>query len=284
MFGRGPLSLTKCRQVVPEIRERGFLHLLTERKRTGSAANPITKLFPSTITEQRFLESLDNLCLQVYGLTYTDERETGHSVVDFTLHQGELALPLNVKNAGTRFERAQQLVGLDPNDCIPIPAYKAHDALEVEPNLIYAVSVDYDLVGTLVDLMPQLFDERERIVWDLLTHHSGALVRSAEDAFIFGTTRKYWERIHPYVERNPFHGISARRSIRILQTKPRRTPGIGLRAWGTGASAEVNVHVSIREETTPWNEIETRILAGGLGTIIEAVNRRKMEWVYDPEI
>ena len=63
------------------------------------------------------------------ALTYSDDRQAGHSLTDFTLREGDLELPVNVKNAGTRFEKAAELVGLDPNDCIPIPAYKAHGAM-----------------------------------------------------------------------------------------------------------------------------------------------------------
>jgi len=284
MYDRGPHTLTRFRQLAPEIRTRGFLHLLSKRVKVGSAENAITKLFPATITEQRFLESLDALCEQVSGLSYTDERESGHSLLDFMLHHRDHSLPVNVKNAGTRFERAQQLVGLDPSDCIPIPAYKAHGAIEVEPNLLYAIAVDYDLVGKLSGVLPSLLNIGETIVWDLLSNHTGGQVRTAEDAFIFGTTRKYWKTLRGVAEQSPYHVISARKAIRILQTKPKRTPGIGLRAWGTGASAEVNVHVSIGEDTTPWNDVEQRIVRGGVEDIVKAVNRKQREWVYDPEI
>src|SRR5262249_52692457 len=122
MYKRGAASLSRCRALIPDLKARGFLHLLKVRERLGSAENPITKMFPATITEERFIEALEELCQEVSGLSYTDERESGHSLVDFTLHQGDLELPINVKNAGTRFERAQDLVGLDPADCIPIPA------------------------------------------------------------------------------------------------------------------------------------------------------------------
>src|SRR5207249_4123627 len=103
---------------------------------------------------------------------------------DFTLLERDLELPINVKNAGTRFERATELVGLDPNDCIPIPAYKAHAALESLPNLIYVVAVDYALVPTLNRLLPSLFAREETTVWELLNEFAGARVRSAEDLFV----------------------------------------------------------------------------------------------------
>ena len=78
--------------------------------------------------------------------------------------------------------------------------------------------------------------------------------------------------------------MSARKSVRILQTKPQRTPGIGLKAWGTGASGEINVHVSIREDTTPWATVSQRIIDSGVQNIVNAVNRKRTEVVYDPEI
>jgi hypothetical protein len=284
LFETGSFTLTKARDHVPEIKRQGFRALVPPRERTGSAENPITKLFPATITEERFVERLDGLCERVSGLTYSDDREVGHGLADFRLEQGDLELPVNVKNAGTRFRRAAELVGLDPDDCVPIPAYKAYGALETMPNLIYAVSVDYDLVRVLEVTLPALFDRQETIVWALLNEKGGSRLRSAEDAFIFAAVRKHWTVIRDKIGERPYAVISARKSIRVLQTKPKRTPGIGLRAWGTGASAEVNVHLSIREDMMMWDGIEERILSKGLDDVIGAVNRKRMESVYDPEI
>jgi len=149
IFEKGPQTLKRSRELIEQSKSLGFFTLLEERKKTGSAENPITKLFPATITEQRFLELLDELCDDQSNLTYSDDRDT-RSLTDFVLKKGEDELPINVKNAGTRFERAQDLVGLDPNDCLPIPAYKAHAALEVSLNLLYVISVDYALLDNLV--------------------------------------------------------------------------------------------------------------------------------------
>lgn len=283
-YEHGIQTLKRSRQLIAESKGKGFKALLYRREKVGSAENPVIKLFPATITEQRFLELLDELCSNRKGLSYSDDRESGHGLTDFTLHEGKLELPINIKNAGTRFERARQLVGLDPNDCIPIPAYKANAALETVPNLLYVVSVDYDLVGNLSNLFPTILDHNELIVWDLINNYAGAKVRSAEDTFIFSVTRKYWDEMKCIANENPFHVISARKAVRILQTKPERTPGIGLRAWGTGANAEVNVHVSIEQDTTSWSVLCDRIIDKGISDIMRAVNRKKWEEVYDPEI
>ena len=262
----------------------GFLSHAKSRTKTGSAENPITKLFPAAITEQRFLEQVDFLRAKRGSVNYEDDRESGHTLVDFTLTEDDLRLPVNVKNAGTRFESAQKLVGLAPNDCIPIPVYKAYDAIEKEPNLLYAVAVDYGLMDSINTHLLPLFDENETIVWRVLNDFSGTRIRDAEDKFVYGITTRHWDSIRNHFANPEFRLISARKSIRILQKQPRRTPGIGLRAWGTGASAEVNVHISIAEETKPWKEIFDRIVSNSLGDTIEAINKKKTEVVYDPEI
>ena len=284
IYQRGPQTLKKSRELIKKLKAQSFLSLLTPRDKRGSAENPITKLFPATITEERFIELLDDLQASRPSVHYSDEREVRHSLTDLTLQENELELPINVKTAGTRFRQAQQLVGLSPDDCLPIPAYKAHGALARVPNLIYVVSVDYDLVDNLNNLLPSLFQRNEAIVWSLLNNYKGALIRSAEDSFIFSTVRKYWPEFKKIVKDTPFHVISARKAIRILNTQPQRTPGIGLRAWGTGARAEVNVHLSIQEDTTPWQEVRERIKNKGVADIIEAINRKKMELVDVPEI
>lgn len=281
---RGVPSLKESRQLLSRAQGEGFLALLKPRKKVGSAENPVTKLFPAAVTEERFLELTGDLCERRPLLSCQDERETGHSLVDFTISNHTESLPINVKTASTAFEKARDLVGLEPDDCIPIPVYKASGALETLPSLLYVVSVDFTLVPTLDRLLPELFSTDERIVWDLLNKHEGARLRTAEDAFVFAMVRRHWDRIRETVRNNPFHAVSARKAIRVLQTKPKRTPGIGLRAWGTGANAEVNVHLSIREDTTPWGDVAARVEKGGLNDVIAAINRRRQEWVYDPEI
>jgi hypothetical protein len=284
MYERGPQTLKRSRELLAGAKVIGFLEVLTKRVKTGSAENPVTKLFPAAITEQRFLELLDTLVATKPSVSYSDDRQAGHTLTDFSLAESQLSLPINIKNAGTRFERAFDLVGLQPDDCIPIPAYKAYAALEAVPDLLYAVSQDYGLMGKLDSLLPGLFDRAESIVWDLLNRFGGTHVQKAEDSFVAAIVRKHWAGLKVGISDRPFHLVSARKSVRILQTKPKRTPGIGLKAWGTGASAEVNVHLSIREDTTPWEEVSRRIVTSGLGNVVAAVNRKRMEEVYDPEI
>jgi len=242
------------------------------------------KLFPATITEQRFVELLNQLASARGSVTYSDERESEHSFVDFTVREGSEELPINIKNAGTRFLRAQELVKLAPDDCLPIAAYKAYGAVEKSPSLLYVISVDYSMTAMLDQQLPKLLDANEIIVWQLINNFAGYYLKQAEDLFVFETVKKHWDDLRKLAEQNPYHVISARRAIRILQTKPERTPGIGLRAWGTSSNAEVNVHISISQETTPWGTVSERIARNGVVDIISAVNRKREEVVFDPEI
>ncbi len=284
LYEQGCFSLVKAREIVPTLSDEGFLSKIKQRTKRGSAENPITKLFPAAITEQRFLEEIDTLRSQRHSVDCEDDRESGHTLVDFTLTEAESHLPINVKNAGTRFENAQKLVGLDPDDCIPIPVYKAYDALEKEPNLLYAVAIDYELVQSINSHLISLLDNNESIVWHILNDYSGTRIRDSEDSFVYRLTRRHWNSIRDKFANPEFRIISARKAIRILQKQPKRTPGIGLRAWGTGARAEVNVHISVAEETTPWSEVRDRIVRNSLSDIADAINRQTTEIVYDPEI
>lgn len=278
------LSKPKCKLILETAIRGGFLSALEKRSDTGSSINPITKLFPATVTEQRFIEDLDRLMQSRDGVDYSDDRETGHTLSDFSVSEDEFVLPINIKNAGTRFENADTLVGISPDDCIPIPAYKAHAALEKLPNLIYVISIDYELVSVLDRLLPTLFSEHELVVWDILKQFKGTGLRKAEDAFILQTVSRHWETIRDAINHTPFHVVSARKAIKVLQDLPRRTPGIGMRAWGNRASGEVNVHLSVIEDTTPWLEVWERILGQGVSSVVSAINKKRQEWVYDPEI
>ncbi len=284
LYESSPLTLKRSREIVETLRDVDFESFLEERKRTGSAENPITKMFPAAVTERQFLDALDDLREARPTVDYRDERFTGHTLIDFTIIEGGLELPVNVKNAGTRFENAASLVGLDPDDCIPIPAYKAYDAIEKEPNLIYAICIDYTLKAKIERGLVTRFSAEEAYVWRILSKYAGPLIRDAEDRFVYSMVDRHWDEFSRNVAIPVFRVISARKAIRVLQKQPKRTPGLGLRAWGTGASAEVNVHISVTDETKQWDEIQSRIVEHGVTNIIEAVNRKKTELVYDPEV
>src|SRR4030095_3221727 len=112
LYQQGSFTLRASQDVVKRFGESQITEFLEVRKKTGSAETPVTKLSPATITEQLFLGSLDALKEAKPTLDYSDDRQSEHKFKDFTLREGGLELPVNVKNAGTRFNNARQLVGL----------------------------------------------------------------------------------------------------------------------------------------------------------------------------
>ncbi len=277
----------RAKALLIQSKTEGLLATFKERERKGSAENAAPKLFPARITEQRFSELLEALTSDRKTVKADDERDTGeYTYADFWLSEGTDRLPINVKNAGTRFANAQALVGLDPDDCIPIPAYKAFGAIESASysSLVYSCSVDFELARRVGEVLKATLTPQETLVWRILNDYTGSGVKAAEDQFVSAAVSKYWDQFRVAASNTPFVVISARRAIRILKTKPRRTPGLGLKAWGTGVSGEVNVHVSIKEDMTPWETVRDRIVSKGVGDILKAVGRRRQEWVDDPEI
>jgi hypothetical protein len=57
----GNTTRRELTQLLVQASKTGFVSVLPKRTRTGSAENPITKLFPAVITEKRFQILLDKL-------------------------------------------------------------------------------------------------------------------------------------------------------------------------------------------------------------------------------
>jgi hypothetical protein len=127
------------------------------------------------------------------------------------------------------------------------------------------------------------FSDDETFVWKILSNYSGSLIRDAEDRFVRAMANRHRDTFSSLAPDPVFGIISARKAVRIPQKHPKRTPGLGLRARGTGASAENNAHVSVADETKIWDKTYIRIVKNGLPDIISAVNRKKTELVFDPE-
>ncbi len=225
----------RARTLLTQSKGEGLLAAFKQRERKGSAENAAPKLFPARITEQRFSELLETLASDRNGVKAEHERDTGeYTYADFTLNEGTDRLPINVKNAGTRFANAQALVGLDPDDCIPIPAYKAFGAIESVPysSLVYSCSVDFELARRVGEVLKGSLTAEEALVWRILNDYTGSGVKAAENQFVSATVSKSWDKFRTAVSNTPFVVISARRAIRILKTKPQTHARLGSQSVG----------------------------------------------------
>lgn len=222
--------------------------------------------------------------LESDGFDIVDYHEQGENR-DYGAQRDGLELPINVKVASTLFRNARQVVGLDPEDCVPISAYKAIGAAERVPDLIYVDLVDFTL-REKVDLFMDGLDGPLAVGWHLLSWYGGSGVRRAEDAYVDALFAEHGEalkRLAPPVSQ--FRVISAKRVLAILRHVPRRVPGLGVPGAGTGGFvAEVNVHVSVSDEMVPWNEIAEALRAEGIQPIIDRVRLESSETWPDPDL
>jgi hypothetical protein len=240
-------------------------------------------LVVGTIAERVFEEDHLNP-LQSDGFAVVDYHERGENR-DFGLQKDQVELPINVKTASSLFRNARTIVGLDPEDCIPISAYKALGASERVPGLIYVDLVDFTL-RERVDAFVENLQGDLAIGWHLLSWYTGRGARRAQDRFVDTLFARHGSDLKRFVPSSSrFRVISARRVLAILRDNPRRVPGLGVRGAGTGGfNAEVNVHLSVQNETKPWDDIAAQCRRYGIQHVLDQIARTTRISVPDPQI
>lgn len=203
---------------------------------------------------------------------------------DYGVADADAELPMNVKTASTLFRNAAQF-GLAPEDCIPISSYKALNAIARVPGLVYVDLVDFTLRERADRFMDGLGGELE-ILWDLLSWYGGPGAAAAQNRFVdvlFDRHGEGLDALAPGV--TSFRVISALRVLAIMGDNPRRVPGLGVKAAGTGSFvAEVNVHVSVSRETRPWDEVEAMLMADGVRSLLDLIEHTEERVVPAPKL
>ena len=131
-------SITNDWSIAKDARDGGTLVAQEARNNPSQA---FQNLIVGRIAEVVFREEHLEL-LEVAGFSIDDLHERGENR-DFAVRKDGLELPINVKTASTIFRKAKEIVGIEPNDCIPIPAYKAVAVSERVPDLVYVDLVDF---------------------------------------------------------------------------------------------------------------------------------------------
>jgi hypothetical protein len=246
-----------------------------ERQKLG-----FQNLIVGTIAERVFRE--DHLAaLEPDGYSVVDYHEAGENR-DYGLQKDGLELPINVKVASTLFRNAQTVVGLAPEDCVPISAYKALGASERVPGLVYVDLVDFTL-REKVDAFMNALDGPLGIGWHLLSWYAGKGGRAAEDRYLNALFDKHAAALKVLAPpASQYRVISARRVLAILRHHPRRVPGLGVPGAGTGGfNAEVNVHVSVSTEMVAWADVADELRAHGIQHVLDRVAEEATEtWPY----
>jgi hypothetical protein len=252
---------------------------LPDRKTVAVSAfrNQIVGRIAERVFRSRHLSALEP------RFTINDYHERGDNR-DYGVEAGGLELPINVKTASTMFRNARDF-GLEPADCIPISSYKALNAIDRVPDLVYVDLVDFTLrqrADAVVDALGGSFG----ILWDLLSWYAGRGATRAQDRYVdrlFAEHGPTLDALAPGV--TSFRVISAHRVLAILRDNPRRCPGLGVKAAGTGTfNAEVNVHVSVIAETKPWDDVAEMLTRDGIQVVLDLIRTMETREVHDPRL
>lgn len=210
-----------------------------------------------------------------------DLRE-GRTDTDYRLYngQGRPVYRVNIKFHGSQFRRAQELVGLDPDDCFALATYKIHSALQKQeeeglpyifaivgvPNLTGS-NIGSELPSNLTDAVTFLSQAARRPpirdLEDTVVEHV-----IAENAAVFSKTLAKIEAADWYV-------LSARRAAALMEENLfERVFALRMRNFSRAfSSAELDMHFSLSSDLTPLKEFLQTLRAGGPQTVTTLLER-----------
>ncbi|MFN2507272.1 MAG: hypothetical protein ABR589_00685 [Chthoniobacterales bacterium] len=262
------------------------------------APNPVTYLLGAAATDyavkaEKVRATIGQLIIgalaeQVFEDTYrrtvgstelqlADDRSGGGDT-DYLVRngRGRQVFRLNIKFHGSQFRRAQELVGLSPEDCFPLATYKIYSALQKQerehlpyifvivgvPNLtgtVVGATLPDDIVeyATLARHSPRLQGKRK--VEDAIVR---AIIAHPEEFELADTLRGFLEQLRNAMWRV----LSARRADLLLREKlfdrvyalyvPRFTMNY--------RGAELDMHFSITQDLHPLDELLRSLRDEGL--------------------
>ena len=273
-------SISNDWAIAKDVRDGGTLAAHEARNNPSQAfQNLIVGRIAEVVFREEHLQPLEEA-----GFSIDDLHERGENR-DFAVRKDGLELPINVKTASTIFRKAKEIVGLEPNDCIPIPAYKAVAVSERVPDLVYVDLVDFSF-RQRVDEFTDALGGSGGLLWKVLAWYGGKGVRKAQDGYVAKLFDLYEDELVALAPKaSSWRVISAQRVLAIMRDKPRRCPGLGVRAAGTGGfNAEVNIHVSLKDETVSWQDVSETLQRGGIQAVLDMIRHRTTREVADPSL
>jgi hypothetical protein len=217
---------------------------------------------------ERVFEDLYRETVGSRDLRLRDERSGGGDT-DYLVFNGEgrQVFRLNIKFHGSQFRRAQELVGLSPDDCFALATYKIYSPLQKQerehlPYIFVIVGVP-NLTGAVVGkaLPPDVVEFATRA----RTSQRFPQKRKVEDAIVkaitlrssdFGLAAKI-EEFRGRIKEARWRVLSARRADQLLREKlfdrayALRVPRFAMNYRG----AELDMHFSISSDLHPLEEM-----------------------------
>ena len=199
--------------------------------------------------------------------------------------QGRQVFRLNIKFHGSQFRKAQELVGLPPEDCFALATYKIHSALQKQerehlPYIFVVVGVPH-LTGSVVGAaIPG-----DVIEFATLARHSARMQgkRKIEDAIVkaitsrpaeFGLTETL-DGFLGQIQAALWRVLSARRADLLLREKLfERAYALRVRGFAMNyRGAELDMHFSISADLHPLEDMLQILRDGGLHALTVYLER-----------
>lgn len=213
----------------------------------------IAQMLLAVLAERRF----EAVILEVTGggVLQIEDHRPSRTDTDYRLLNGggNPICRFNIKFHGSLFREARRFVGLDPEDCFALAAYKIHNALrrqeqEKLPYIFLVLSVPDLSAADVGRLVP---DDH---VWTLAVLGGKMAIEEAMVTRLLRPDRLL--QFGPIFDRMPagqFRVISAAKAAKLLHGKLfERVHALSLKGFTRKfRNAEVDMHFSLSEELTP---------------------------------
>jgi len=247
------------------------------------AETMLGQLLLGSLAEQAF-EDIYRTTIGTTELSLQDERgarnDTDYRVLN---GGGRQVFRINIKLHGARFRKAQEAVGLDPDDCFPLATYKIHQGLQKQerealPYLwividcpVAAADIGKQLPRPLVELIALAYASKKitgkRKIEERVVDY---LMSSADHAFASKIGGLRTQLAHA-----PWRVISARRADKLLREKLfERVFAVRVRAFNRSyGGAELNMHLSLSQDMTPLADFLKTMKDKGLHGVTAGLER-----------
>lgn len=188
-----------------------------------------------------------------------DLRE-GRTDTDYRLHNGKgrPVYRINIKFHGSRFRRAPEMVGLDPEDCFALATYKIHSALQKQQEeslpYFFAIVGVSNLTGEVVGRdIPSHLVETVALIDQA---PKGTSKRDFEDAVVeslVASNHPVFLQTFQRIVGADWYILSARRAERLLRELLfERVFALRMRGFArVFGRAELDMHFSLAKDLTP---------------------------------
>lgn len=195
-------------------------------------------------------------------LDLMDHRHS-RSGTDYRVHDrsGRPLYRLNVKFHGSRFQKAEEMVGLDPQDCFALATYKIKDALDRQDDehlpYIFVIVGVFDLSGEVIaDQIAADLIESVAVLYEAGRRPS---IRAFEDdviAHIVRTRAPSFESAFLRLKAADWYVLSARKAFLLMQHNLfQRVFALRVRGFAQNfRRAELDMHFSLSQDLTPMTQ------------------------------